>query len=47
MEVATRFGVGRHDGAALARQSFEAIIASQGLSELPLGIDHAGIGRVR
>lgn len=41
MEVATKFRIGKLDGAALLAREFEAIIASQGFSELPISVHHA------
>lgn len=41
MEVATKFRIGKLPGAALLAQDFEAIIASQGFSELPISVTHA------
>ena len=41
MEVATKFRIGKLDGAALLARDFEVIIASQGFSELPISVHHA------
>lgn len=41
MEVATKFRIGKLPGAALLAQDFEAILASQGFSELPISVRHA------
>ena len=41
MEVATKFRIGKLPDAALLAQNFEAIIADQGFSELPISIRHA------
>lgn len=41
MEVATKFRIGKLDGAALLARDFEAIVASQGFSELPITVHHA------
>lgn len=41
MEVATKFRIGKLPGAALLAQDFEAIVASQGFSELPISVTHA------
>jgi PIN domain nuclease of toxin-antitoxin system len=41
MEVATKFRIGKLDGAALLAREFETIIASQGFIELPITIHHA------
>ena len=41
MEVATKFRIGKLAGAALLAQDFEAIIAAQGFSELPISVTHA------
>lgn len=41
MEVATKFRIGKLPGAALLAQDFEAIIASQGFTELPISVGHA------
>ena len=41
MEVATKFRIGKLNGAALLARDFEAIIASQGFSELPISVHHA------
>lgn len=41
MEVATKFRIGNLPGAALLAQDFEAIVAAQGFSELPISVTHA------
>lgn len=41
MEVATKFRIGKLPDAAVLAQDFEAIIADQGFSELPISIQHA------
>lgn len=41
MEVATKFRIGKLDGAALLAREFEAIIASQGFNELSISVHHA------
>lgn len=41
MEVATKFRIGKLDGAAMLAREFEAIIASQGFGELPISVHHA------
>lgn len=41
MEVATKFRIGKLDGAELLARNFEAIVASQGFGELPISIHHA------
>lgn len=41
MEVATKFRIGKLDGAALLARDFEAIVASQGFDELPISVRHA------
>lgn len=41
MEVATKFRIGKLPGAAVLAQDFEAIIAEQGFSELPISVHHA------
>jgi PIN domain nuclease of toxin-antitoxin system len=41
MEVATKFRIGKLPDAALLAQNFEAIIANQGFSELPISNQHA------
>lgn len=41
MEVATKFRIGKLPGAALLAQDFEAVIAAQGFTELPISIRHA------
>ncbi len=41
MEVATKFRLGKLDGAALLAREFKAVIASQGFGELPISIRHA------
>jgi PIN domain nuclease of toxin-antitoxin system len=41
MEVATKFRIGKLAGAALLAQDFEAIIATQGFSELAISVHHA------
>lgn len=41
MEVATKFRIGKLPDAALLAQDFEAIIASQGFSELGISVRHA------
>lgn len=41
MEVSTKFRLGKLAGAALLAQDFEAIIAAQGFTELPITVRHA------
>lgn len=41
MEVATKFRIGKLDGAALLAHDFEAIVAAQGFAELPITVRHA------
>ena len=41
MEVATKARIGKLPGATLLAQDFEAIIAAQGFTELPITIRHA------
>lgn len=41
MEVTTKFRIGKLAQAALLAQNFEAIIADQGFSELPISVHHA------
>jgi PIN domain nuclease of toxin-antitoxin system len=41
MEVATKFRIGKLSGAAPLARDFEAIIAAQGFTELPISIRHA------
>jgi PIN domain nuclease of toxin-antitoxin system len=41
MEVATKFRIGKLPDAALLAQDFEAIIASQGFTELGISVRHA------
>lgn len=41
MEVATKFRIGKLPGAALLANDFEAIIAAQGFTELPISVHHA------
>ena len=41
MEVATKFRIGKLPDAALLAQDFEVIIASQGFTELGIGVRHA------
>lgn len=41
MEVATKFRIGKLAQAALLAHNFEAIIADQGFSELPISVRHA------
>ena len=41
MEIATKFRIGKLPNAAYLAQDFEAIIASQGFTELPISIRHA------
>lgn len=41
MEVATKFRIGKLPDAALLAQDFEAIIASQGFTELAISVHHA------
>ncbi len=41
MEVATKFRIGKLPGAVLLAQNFEAIVADQGFSELPISVRHA------
>ncbi len=41
MEVATKFRIGELPDAALLAQEFEAIIASQGFTELGISVRHA------
>ncbi len=43
MEVATKFRIGKLPGAALLAHDFEAIIAAQGFTELPISVQHARI----
>lgn len=41
MEVATKFRIGRLPGAGLLARDFEAIVAAQGFTELPISVRHA------
>ena len=41
MEISTKFRLGKLVGAALLAQDFEAIIAAQGFTELPITVRHA------
>ena len=41
MEVSTKYRLGKLAKAALLAQDFEAIVAAQGFSELPISIRHA------
>lgn len=41
MEVATKFRIGKLPDAALLARDFEAIIASQGFTELAISVHHA------
>jgi PIN domain nuclease of toxin-antitoxin system len=41
MEVATKFRLGKLPDLALLARDFEAIVAAQGFTELPVGIRHA------
>jgi PIN domain nuclease of toxin-antitoxin system len=41
MEIATKFRIGKLAQAALLAQNFDAIIADQGFTELPISIRHA------
>lgn len=41
MEVATKFRIGKLPDASLLAQDFEAIIASQGFTELAISVHHA------
>lgn len=41
MEVATKFRIGKLPQARILVQDFDAILASQGFSELPISIRHA------
>jgi PIN domain nuclease of toxin-antitoxin system len=41
MEVATKFRIGKLSGAAVLAQDFEAILAAQGFTELPISVRHA------
>ena len=41
MEVATKFRIGKLTGAALLAKDFEAILAAQGFTELPISVTHA------
>lgn len=41
MEVATKYRIGKLPDAALLAQDFEAILAGQGFSELPIEVRHA------
>ena len=41
MEIATKVRIGRLPGATLLAQDFEAIIAAQGFTELPISTRHA------
>ncbi|WP_306227736.1 type II toxin-antitoxin system VapC family toxin [Bosea beijingensis] len=41
MEIATKFRIGKLPNAAVLAQNFEAIIADQGFSELPISNHHA------
>ena len=41
MEVATKFRIGKLSGAAVLAQDFEAIVAAQGFTELPVSVQHA------
>ena len=41
MEVATKFRIGKLPDAALLARDFEAMVASQGFTELPITVRHA------
>ena len=41
MEVATKFRIGKLRAAALLAQDFEAIVAAQGFTEMPISVTHA------
>ncbi len=41
MEVSTKVRIGKLPGATLLAQDFEAIVAAQGFTELPITIHHA------
>lgn len=41
MEIATKFRIGKLPGAALLARDFEAIVAAQGFTELPISVHHA------
>ena len=41
MEVATKVRIGKLPGATLLAQDFEAIVAAQGFTELPITLRHA------
>ena len=41
MEIATKFRLGKLPAAALLAEEFEAIVAGQGFSELPITVRHA------
>ena len=41
MEISIKFRLGKLAGAALLAQDFEAIIAAQGFTELPITVRHA------
>lgn len=41
MEISTKFRLGKLPLAALLAQDFEAIVASQGFTELPISVRHA------
>ena len=41
MEISTKFRLGKRPNAALLAQDFEAIIAAQGFTELPISVRHA------
>jgi len=41
MEVATKFRIGKLSGAAPLARDFEAVVAAQGFTELPISVRHA------
>lgn len=41
MEIATKFRIGKLPSAALLAQDYDATIAAQGFSELPISVRHA------
>lgn len=41
MEIATKFRIGKLPRAALLAREFQAIVAAQGFSELPISVRHA------
>jgi len=43
MEIATKFRIGKLPGAGLLTRNFEAILADQGFTELPISVSHARI----